>query len=54
MKIKVLLEIVRKILNVVFPKSKWGNVVYLVIGYYLSHSGDISSLITAVEKIFHH
>lgn len=49
---KQILEIAQKVIKIIFPKSRWGNVLYLVIGFLLSYFEPISELIKALLALF--
>lgn len=49
---KKVIVIVRKLIKVLFPKSRIGNVVYLILGYAGAHYADIEELIELIMELF--
>jgi hypothetical protein len=50
--IKQVLQMAQKVIKIIFPKSRWGNVLYLVIGFLLSYYEPISEFIQALLALF--
>ena len=50
--LKQILEMAQKVIKIIFPKSRWGNVLYLVIGFLLSYYEPISELVQALLALF--
>lgn len=51
---KTVLQLFQKVLKVAFPHSRWGNVAYLAVGFYLAHIKEIHDLIVSISKLFGH
>jgi len=49
---KKTLEISKQIVKILFPKSRWGNVIYLFLGYGISNYTDLEALIEAIIQLF--
>jgi hypothetical protein len=50
--IKQVLQMTQKVIKIIFPKSRWGNVLYLIIGFLLSYFEPISEFIKALLALF--
>lgn len=50
--VKQILQMAQKVIKVIFPKSRWGNVLYLIIGFLLSYFEPISEFIKALLALF--
>lgn len=50
--VKQILAMAQKVIKIIFPKSRWGNVLYLFIGFLLSYFEPISELIKALFEMF--
>ena len=49
---KAVLTALKSIVNIIFPKSKWGNVIYLILGFAISQFDAIKALIDSVSSLF--
>lgn len=50
--LKEALSLFIKLVKVLFPRSRWGNVIYLFAGYYLAHSNELTELIKEFLLLF--
>lgn len=50
--VKQILQMAQKVIKIIFPKSRWGNVLYLVIGFLLSYYEPISEFVKALFEMF--
>lgn len=50
--IKQILQMTQKVIKIIFPKSRWGNVLYLVLGFLLSYYEPINEFIQALLALF--
>lgn len=50
--LKQILQMAQKVVKIIFPKSRWGNVLYLVIGFLLSYYEPISEFVQALLALF--
>lgn len=50
--VKQILQMAQKVIKIIFPKSRWGNVLYLVIGFLLSYYEPIVEFINALLALF--
>lgn len=50
--IKQILGMAQKVIKIVFPKSRWGNVLYFVIGFVLSYYEPISEFLKTLLEMF--
>lgn len=50
--VKQILSMAQKVIKIIFPKSRWGNVLYLVIGFLLSYYEPIAEFIKALFALF--
>lgn len=50
--VKQILGMAQKAIKIIFPKSRWGNVLYLVIGFLLSYYEPIVEFINALLAMF--
>jgi hypothetical protein len=48
----ILLKALKSLLKMLFPKSRFGNVIYLVIGFLLANWESLNELIESILKIF--
>lgn len=48
---KKLLKAIRLILKTLWPKSRWANLVYLILGFVVAHFADIKDLIEAIKEL---
>ena len=46
---KVILQAVLDVAKKLFPKSRWGNVIYLVIGFAIANYDSIAELFQALK-----
>jgi hypothetical protein len=47
---KKVLTFVRKFIHTVFPNSKWGNVVYLILGLLLASWDEVVMIVNYVSE----
>lgn len=52
MKEKSLLQVVQQIVHILFPKSRWGNVAYLIIGFVLANWQVFTDFISLIQSLF--
>lgn len=45
------MKTLKKVLDLIFPKSRIGNVIYLIIGLAISNQDAILQLIDAIKKL---
>jgi hypothetical protein len=50
--LRIILEFLLKTINVLFPHSRIGNIIYLIIGYLLANWDSLSDLIEKIIEIF--
>lgn len=50
--IKQILQMAQKVIKIIFPKSRWGNVLYLCVGFLLSYFEPISEFVKALLALF--
>jgi hypothetical protein len=50
--LKRILQMAQKVIKIIFPKSRWGNVLYLVIGFLLSYYEPISEFVQTLLALF--
>lgn len=48
---KKILELILKIARRIFPKSRFANIVYLIIGYFLANWTDLEELLNSVIEL---
>jgi hypothetical protein len=49
---KTILSAMQTIIKVVFPDSKWANIVYLILGIIISQFDSIESIVKAIMGVF--
>lgn len=49
---KSFLELMKKLIKIVFPDSKWANIVYLVLGVLVAQFDQIDALVKAILACF--
>lgn len=49
---KAFLELMKKVVKIVFPDSKWANIVYLLLGVGVAQFDEIEALIKAIMACF--
>lgn len=49
---KVVLNALLEVIKVVCPKSRWGNVIYLILGFGLANFDSIAELFKAIKALF--
>lgn len=50
--VKQILSMAQKAIKIIFPKSRWGNVLYLFLGFLLSYYEPIVEFINALLALF--
>jgi len=50
--IKKLLQAILTLVKAVWPKSRWGNLVYLIVGFVLSYWDVLQKLFEEIGKLF--
>jgi len=48
---KKILEFIAKVIKMLFPKSRWGNVIYLIIGLILANYEVFEGFMKLVKDI---
>jgi len=49
---KVVLTALKTVLNVIWPKSKWANAIYLVLGLIIAQFDTIKEVVQAIIALF--
>lgn len=51
-KMKAFLELMKKVVKIVFPDSKWANIAYMLLGVVIAQFDQIEDLIKAILTCF--
>lgn len=49
---KTFLELMKKVVKIVFPNTKWANIVYLILGVAIAQFDQIEIIIKALLACF--
>jgi len=49
---KVVLTALKTVLNVIWPKAKWANALYLIIGLVIAQFDAIKEVVQAIMALF--